>query len=63
MVPLYPLYPPDGTELRLVRWPSAEERDRLFDDMRSLFARHRYPTGGPGITIRYTTHSYRMPKR
>ena len=41
----------------------AEERDRLFDDMRSLFARHRYATGEPGITIRYTTHSYRMRKR
>ena len=42
---------------------SVEERDRLFDDIRSLFARHRQATGEPSITIRYTTHSYRMRKK
>ncbi len=42
---------------------SVEERDRLFDDIRLLFDRHRHATGEPSITIRYTTHCYRMRKK
>jgi ubiquinone/menaquinone biosynthesis C-methylase UbiE len=39
------------------------ERERLFDDMRALVARHHDATGEANITIRYVTHSYRMRKK